>query len=78
LWLKADLADFLKVLESNNSNGQVEVRRVVAHWKEDPDLAGVRDQPALSRLTEDERKTWQTFWSEVDVLLAKASSSSSP
>ncbi len=42
------------------------------HWKEDNDLAGVRDADALSKLPEAERKSWQALWTDVDRLLERA------
>jgi hypothetical protein len=32
----------------------------------------VRDKGALDRLSDDERKEWRKFWTDVDVLLEKA------
>jgi hypothetical protein len=54
------------------------VRQKLAHWKLDSDLAGVRDQPALARLAEDEQKVWRAFWSEVEAVVARANRNASP
>jgi hypothetical protein len=43
----------------------------VAHWQDDPDLAGVRDNEALARLPGEERKDWEQVWSDVDSLLRR-------
>ena len=44
---------------------------MLAHSKQDPDLAGIRDNPSRAALPEDERKSWRAFWAEVDATLAK-------
>jgi hypothetical protein len=48
------------------------VAKTLNHWKNDTDLAGVRDEKELARLPEDERKVWQALWAEVDSLLHRA------
>lgn len=47
------------------------VQGKMTHWKQDTDLAGVRDPKALTKLPPDERDAWQKLWQEVDILLAK-------
>jgi hypothetical protein len=46
--------------------------RGIEHWRADPNLAGVRDADALSKLPESERGAWRSLWAEVEALLAKA------
>jgi hypothetical protein len=70
-WLNADLAAWIKLLENPQADARALVRKSLAHWKEVPDLAGLRDPTALNQLSADERKTWQDFWSEVERLLVK-------
>ena len=41
------------------------------HWKQDPDLAGVREAEALAKLPPGEHKAWQTLWSDVDSLVMR-------
>jgi hypothetical protein len=45
---------------------------MLRHWQSDPDLAGVRDAPALASLPEAERGEWQRLWADVQALLDKA------
>ncbi|MFO0891165.1 MAG: tetratricopeptide repeat protein [Isosphaeraceae bacterium] len=71
-WLAADLAEWSKSLDSGGPQARPGTARVLAHWKEDPDLAGIRDPEALQKLPEAERKEWQALWSEVDRLLGRA------
>jgi hypothetical protein len=41
------------------------------HWRQDPDLACVRDEAALAKLPEEERAAWQRLWADVGVSLEK-------
>ncbi len=43
----------------------------LSHWKQDADLAGVRDPKTLEKLPPDERDAWEKLWKDVDALLAK-------
>jgi hypothetical protein len=43
----------------------------LTHWRADPDLAGVRDKPALDKLPDAERMAWRKLWAEVDGLLKR-------
>jgi hypothetical protein len=44
------------------------VRRELARWQADPDLAGLRDADALARLPADERQACRRFWADVQSL----------
>lgn len=59
------------VLESGPPQTRPVILRTLQHWKQDPDLAGVRDPEALVKLDEEERKAWQALWVDVDALLKK-------
>ncbi len=63
-WLKAELAAWKAIALGN----QEIVARILAHWKEDTDLAGIRDPSALEKLPEPERKQWQALWADVESL----------
>jgi serine/threonine-protein kinase len=39
--------------------------KAVGAWQVDEDLAGVRDEQALTRLSADERQDWQALWAKV-------------
>ena len=43
------------------------------HCQTDGDLAGVRSRDALARLLEEERKQWESLWSDVDAMLSRVS-----
>jgi hypothetical protein len=47
------------------------VAKTLTHWKQDTDLAGIRDEQELAKLPEDERKAWQSLWADVDALLKR-------
>ena len=71
-WLKADLAYWTKQADTGTPQAKALVSQTLQHWKADTDLAGIRDEPALEALPEDERKTCRALWAEVDAPLAKA------
>jgi hypothetical protein len=72
-WLKADLAYWIKQLESGSPQSKSSANQTLQHWKTDPDLAGIRDVEALKRLPEDEQKSLRAFWTNVDATLERAS-----
>ena len=48
------------------------MQKALARWREDPDLAGLRDADALERLPPAERQEWRALWQEVADLLRRA------
>jgi serine/threonine-protein kinase len=71
-WLRADLASWTKSVETASPQAKALVIQALQHWKTNPDLSGLRDEPALAKLPADEQKACRAFWSEVDALLKKA------
>ena len=71
-WLAADLRDWSKLLETNKPKNHETVQNTMQQWRKDADLAGVRDADPLAKLTEAERKEWQSLWADVDQLLKTA------
>jgi serine/threonine protein kinase len=71
-WLKAELAAWGKLLESGPPQARPAIVQTLDHWKQDGDLAGIRDAEALARLPEAERTEWRALWSEVETLLKRA------
>jgi hypothetical protein len=43
-------------------------------WQSDSNLTSVRDNEALTKLPEDERKNWTELWDDVAALLKRAES----
>ena len=68
-WLRAELAAGSKVLDSGEAKARAAVSPALRHWKQDPDLAGVRDVDALATLDDDERRAWEARWKNVDAIL---------
>jgi tetratricopeptide (TPR) repeat protein len=71
-WLRAELKAWTQVSSDVKPGNKELVAQALAHWKQDTDLAGVRDEPDLAILPEAERAEWQALWEDVDHLLAKA------
>jgi serine/threonine-protein kinase len=70
-WLRADLAMWTNMLDSNFQRAQVLANRQLTRWQTDPDLAGLREPAALDKLPADERAEWLTLWKEVDLVLER-------
>ncbi len=73
-WLKADLTAWGKFLEAGAPQARLNIVLILDHWKQDADLAGVRDGDAIAIIPADEQKAWQSLWAEVDSLLKRAGS----
>ena len=71
-WLRDELAAWSKLLDDGAPDARAQVQQALAHWKADPDLAGLRDPTALTKLPEDDQRACQVLWSAVEVVLAKA------
>jgi serine/threonine-protein kinase len=68
-WLKADLAEATKGLQTKEPDAGTSVKETIARWREDPDLAGVRDPSALEGLSADEVNAWRALWSDFEAML---------
>ena len=71
-WLKDELSAWSKALESSPPQNRTVIGQTLDHWRQDRDLAGVREPAALDRLSKPERADWQKLWSEVEALRARA------
>jgi eukaryotic-like serine/threonine-protein kinase len=65
-WLEAELAVYSRLLENGKLRGRAGIPKRLGRWRIDLSLAGLRDEPALSALSDDERKVCRTFWANVD------------
>ena len=54
------------------------VAKTLAHWKADADLAGIRDEAELAKLSKEERTEFMQLWNDVNRLLPKAAGGASP
>jgi tetratricopeptide (TPR) repeat protein len=70
-WLRGELTDYARLADQGGPAAKQEVRRLLEHWRGDPDLAAVRDPQALARLPEAERAAWQALWRDVGSLLKR-------
>ncbi len=70
-WLNAELAAWSKILESGPPHARPVVASTLKHWKEDSDVAGIRDAAALAKLPQEERAACKQLWGDVDRLLSK-------
>jgi serine/threonine-protein kinase len=71
-WLKADLAVYTRLLDAGRPEARPFLVRTLSQWKQNRDLAGIRDQAALTRLPEQEQKAFTLLWTNVAALLKKA------
>lgn len=67
-WLRDHLTANAKLAEQGNPAENKMIQQRLAHWRRDPDLASVRDPPALDHLPDNERAAWQALWRDVDDL----------
>jgi serine/threonine-protein kinase len=77
-WLRAELAAWSKSIESGPPQARPVIVQTLQHWKADSDLAGIRDESELKKLPEGEQTACRALWSEVEALLAKAQTGTSP
>jgi tetratricopeptide (TPR) repeat protein len=71
-WLKADLTVLTKLLESGPPQARPFIVQTLSRWKQDSDLAVVRNTAALAKLSADEHKAFAQLWTDVEALLKKA------
>jgi serine/threonine-protein kinase len=71
-WLRADLAAWAALAEKATPQARQGVRRALTRWRQDPDLAGVRDPAELVKLPEAERQACRDLWAAVDAVLLRA------
>jgi tetratricopeptide (TPR) repeat protein len=74
-WLSAEYKAWGHLLESGAPQARESVAEALAHWKQNSDLGGIRDEEALARLPEAERKEWQALWADVNSLQSRRATS---
>jgi serine/threonine-protein kinase len=77
-WLKADLALYVQIAQRDVPATKRVVGWRLENWRQDADLASVRDRAALDRLPEAERQAWQQLWADVGALLKKVAEAGPP
>jgi Tfp pilus assembly protein PilF len=71
-WLRTDLAQWGKRLESDKPNDRMALVQQMRHWREDSDLSGLRDAAELAKLSAGEQEACRKLWADVQALLDKA------
>jgi tetratricopeptide (TPR) repeat protein len=71
-WLRADLALWTKQLDTGKPTDRTSAQKRLRHWRQDGDLAGIREAAALARLPAEERAACERLWADVAALLKKA------
>ena len=71
-WLRLDLAAWAKKVDTGTAADRIQAQKTLAHWRDDPDLAGLRDADTLQKLPSAERQDCQALWQEVAALLRRA------
>ena len=67
-WLRKEL-DRWRAAPTTEAREHQLVRRMLTHWKIDPDLAGLRDPDSIRGLPQAERDECLAIWSDVDAIL---------
>ena len=71
-WLRLDLAAWAKKVETGTAADRIQAQKTLAPWRDDPDLAGLRDPAAVDRLPPSERQECRALWRDLDTLLERA------
>ena len=71
-WLQLDLAAWARKLETGTVADRIQAQKTLSQWREDADLAGLRNPDALEKLPPAERQECSRLWSDLDALLKRA------
>jgi tetratricopeptide (TPR) repeat protein len=75
-WLRANLARL--AIQAKGPQRRREVGETLKRWKQDGDLAPVRDPAWLAAMPPDDRQAWEALWREVDAVLASTTEGAGP
>ncbi len=67
-WLRANLDAWKKAGDAKTARSTLE------HWKQDTDLAGLRDEVELAKLPAEDRAACEAVWRDVDAAIAERTS----
>jgi tetratricopeptide (TPR) repeat protein len=70
--LRLDLAAWARKVDTGKEGDRIQARKTLAPWRDDPDLAGLRDADALQKLPAAEQQECRALWQEVAALLGRA------
>ena len=68
-WLRLDLAAWARKLDTGTAADRIQAQKALSQWREDPDLAGLRDPAALANLSAADREECLKLWRDVDALI---------
>jgi serine/threonine-protein kinase len=71
-WLRADLVAWTRLLDTGAPASRAAGQRLMAHWQQNSNLAGIREPAALANLPAEERAAFAQLWADVAALLKKA------
>jgi serine/threonine-protein kinase len=77
-WLRDDLAALSRQLDAADPPAARRIAETLAHWLNDPDLVGLRDEGELSQRNEPERRSLRAFWSDFEAIRRKALDKAKP
>jgi serine/threonine-protein kinase len=70
-WLTAEHDAWAERHRSGKPGDRTAAATRLRAWEENEDLAGIRDEQVLARLTADERRDWKAFWAKVAAVSAR-------
>ncbi len=71
-WLRADLEQWKKRVESGTLEDRQAVRATLLHWQREVNLACVREAAALKKLSAGQQESWRKLWADVATVRKKA------
>jgi tetratricopeptide (TPR) repeat protein len=77
-WLRAELDAWGKRLKKEPDKMRPVLIMQMQHWRQDTDLAGVRDKGRLARLPAEERAAWARLWADVAATRDRAAGKPAP
>ena len=68
-WLQLDPTAWATKLDAGTVADPIQAQRTLSPWRNEPDLAGLRDADTLDKLQRAEREECRKLWSRLDALL---------
>jgi serine/threonine-protein kinase len=70
-WLRLDLAAWAQKVDTGTVVDRIQAQKTLAPWRDDPDLAGLREADALERLPPAERQECRALWGDLAALIER-------
>ena len=71
-WLRLDLGAWALRVDTGTEADRIHARKTLAPWRDDPDLAELRDVEPIERLHPSERQDRQALWQDLAEVLRRA------